>query len=78
MLAFVSSASLLGVEGHRVTVEVHASSGLPSYTIVGLPYASWGIGISAGSKPCARCCSTYFSRWILLIFAGRVHCQTMT
>ena len=40
MLAFVSSASLLGVEGHRVTVEVHASSGLPSYTIVGLPDAS--------------------------------------
>jgi magnesium chelatase family protein len=40
VLAFVSSASLLGVEGHRVTVEVHASSGLPSYTIVGLPDAS--------------------------------------
>ena len=40
MLAFVSSASLLGVEGHRVTVEVHASSGLPSYAIVGLPDAS--------------------------------------
>ena len=40
VLAFVSSASLLGVEGHRVTVEVHASDGLPSYTIVGLPDAS--------------------------------------
>src|SRR5688572_29230833 len=39
VLAFVSSTSLLGVEGHRVTAEVHASSGLPFYAIVGLPDA---------------------------------------
>jgi magnesium chelatase family protein len=39
VLASVSSASLLGVEGHRVTVEVHASNGLPSYTTVGMPDA---------------------------------------
>jgi magnesium chelatase family protein len=31
---------LLGVTGHRVTVEVHVSSGVPSFTIVGLPDAS--------------------------------------
>lgn len=40
MLATVSSASLLGCQGHPVTVEVHASQGVPSYTIVGLPDAS--------------------------------------
>ena len=37
MLASVVSATLLGVEGHLVTVEVHVSPGLPSYTVVGLP-----------------------------------------
>ena len=37
MFAAVCSATLLGVEGHRVTVEVHVSNGLPSFTIVGLP-----------------------------------------
>ena len=37
MLAAISSATLLGVEGHRVVVEVHVSSALPSFTIVGLP-----------------------------------------
>jgi magnesium chelatase family protein len=37
MFAAVSSATLLGVEGHRVTVEVHVSNGLPTLTIVGLP-----------------------------------------
>ena len=37
MLASVASATLLGVDGHVVTVEVHVSSGLPSFTIVGLP-----------------------------------------
>jgi magnesium chelatase family protein len=33
----VPSATLLGVEGHQVRVEVHASAGLPGFTIVGLP-----------------------------------------
>ncbi len=37
MFAAVSSATLLGVEGHRVTVEVHVSAGLPGFTVVGLP-----------------------------------------
>ena len=37
MLATVSSATLLGVDGHIVEVEVHISGGIPGYTIVGLP-----------------------------------------
>lgn len=40
MLAQVQSATILGVEGHRVQVEVHVAQGLPSFTIVGLPDAS--------------------------------------
>jgi magnesium chelatase family protein len=37
VLASVSSATLLGVEGRPVCVEVHVSSGLPGFTVVGLP-----------------------------------------
>ena len=37
MLASIRSATLLGVEGHAVTVEVHVSVGIPSFTLVGLP-----------------------------------------
>lgn len=37
MLATVRSATLLGADGHAVTVEVHVSQGLPGFTIVGLP-----------------------------------------
>ena len=37
MLAAVRSATFLGVEGRPVTVEVHVSSGLPGFQIVGLP-----------------------------------------
>ncbi len=40
MLAHVPSATVLGVEGHRVRVEVHVGNGLPSFTVVGLPDAS--------------------------------------
>ena len=40
MLATVSSATLAGVKGRPISVEVHVSSGLPSFTIVGLPDAS--------------------------------------
>jgi magnesium chelatase family protein len=40
MLACVRSAMLFGVEGLIVDVEVHVSSGLPSYTVVGLPDAA--------------------------------------
>ena len=40
MLAIATAATLVGVDGHVVTVEVHISSGLPSFTIVGLPDAA--------------------------------------
>ena len=40
MLATVSSATLVGVEGKAVSVEVHVTRGLPSFTVVGLPDAS--------------------------------------
>lgn len=40
MLGIVPSACLLGIDGHAVTVEVHVTSGLPSFTVVGLPDAS--------------------------------------
>jgi len=40
VLATVASATLLGVEGHPVRVEAHTSSGLPGYTVVGLPDTS--------------------------------------
>lgn len=40
MLATVASATLVGVEGRPIDVEVHVSRGLPSFTIVGLPDAS--------------------------------------
>lgn len=40
MLASVTSATLLGVRGHRVVVEAHVSSGLPGFSIVGLPDVS--------------------------------------
>ena len=40
VLAAVRSATLIGVDGQPVTVEVHVSSGLPAYQIVGLPDAA--------------------------------------
>jgi magnesium chelatase family protein len=40
VLAAVRSATLVGVDGQPVTVEVHVSQGLPSYTVVGLPDAA--------------------------------------
>jgi len=40
VLGVVPSASLLGVDGHAVTVEVHVSGGLPSFTVVGSPDAA--------------------------------------
>src|SRR6478752_6373561 len=39
VLASVRSATLVGVDGQLVTVEVHVSSGLPAYQVVGLPDA---------------------------------------
>ncbi len=40
MLASVRSAMLFGVEGLTLDVQVHVSTGLPSYTFVGLPDAA--------------------------------------
>ncbi len=40
MLATVPSATLVGVRGQSVQVEVHVGQGLPTFTLVGLPDAS--------------------------------------
>lgn len=40
MLAIVRSATLCGVRGHPVDVEVHVGNGLPGFTIVGQPDTS--------------------------------------
>ncbi len=40
MIATIPSATLLGVEGTPVEVEVHVSNGLPGFAVVGLPDAS--------------------------------------
>jgi magnesium chelatase family protein len=40
MLATIASATLLGVTGSPVRVEVHVSNGLPGFSIVGLPDTS--------------------------------------
>lgn len=40
MLATAISASVVGVDGLRVTVEAHVGRGLPGFTVVGLPDAS--------------------------------------
>ncbi len=40
MLARISAATLVGVVGHPVAVEVHVSNGLPGFTVVGLPDVS--------------------------------------
>ena len=37
MIATVPSATLFGVDGRPVTVEVHVAAGLPGFTIVGQP-----------------------------------------
>jgi magnesium chelatase family protein len=37
VIARAQSATLVGVDGRRVLVEVHVSNGLPGFTIVGLP-----------------------------------------
>jgi magnesium chelatase family protein len=40
VIASVPSATLLGVDGRPVAVEVHVSNGLPGFTVVGLPDAA--------------------------------------
>ena len=37
MLATIPASVLAGITGHPVSVEVHVSSGLPTFTVVGLP-----------------------------------------
>ena len=37
MLASIATATLLGIDGHAVRVEVHLGGGLPGFGIVGLP-----------------------------------------
>ena len=40
MIAAIPSATLLGVEGRPVDIEVHVSNGLPAFNVVGLPDAA--------------------------------------
>jgi len=40
VIATIPSATLLGIDGHRVAVEVHIGRGLPNFTVVGLPDAA--------------------------------------
>jgi magnesium chelatase family protein len=40
VIATIPSATVLGVEGRPVRVEVHVSNGLPSFNVVGLPDAA--------------------------------------
>jgi magnesium chelatase family protein len=40
VIATIPSATLLGVDGRPVSVEVHVSNGLPNFTVVGLPDAA--------------------------------------
>jgi magnesium chelatase family protein len=40
VLASIAAASLVGIDGHAVRVEVHVGTGLPTFTIVGLPDAA--------------------------------------
>ena len=40
-LSVIHSGAVLGVRPLAVTVETHLSSGLPSFSIVGLPETAW-------------------------------------
>jgi magnesium chelatase family protein len=40
LIATVPSATLLGIDGQPVSVEVHIGNGLPAFTVVGLPDAA--------------------------------------
>lgn len=40
MISIIPSATLLGVVGHPIAVEVHIAKGLPLFTVVGLPDAA--------------------------------------
>jgi len=47
VLATVHAATLLGVRGHPVRVEVHVDNGLPAFNVVGLPDERWGQAVAA-------------------------------
>ena len=51
MIATIPSAVLVGVDGTRVSVEVHVSNGLPGFTVVGLPDAAGAASHATGSGP---------------------------
>jgi len=40
VIAAIPSATVLGVQGRKILVEVHVSDGLPGFTVVGLPDAA--------------------------------------
>ena len=40
MLSIVKSMSLIGLDGHLISVQVDVSSGIPCFEVVGLPDAS--------------------------------------
>lgn len=40
LITMIASSTLLGVDAHPVIVEVHVASGLPSFSLVGLPDAA--------------------------------------
>ena len=54
MLASVDSAVLEGVDGRVVRVEVHVSTGLPGYTVVGLPDAAGRESAESARGVCCR------------------------
>jgi len=57
MIASIPSATLLGVRGRPVLVEVHVSNGLPGFTVVGLPDAACrghGTGFVPPCSPAAH------------------------
>ena len=54
MLASIPSATLHGVDGRPVFVEVHVSGGLPGFTVVGLPDAAVRESCYSDRRPSRR------------------------
>ena len=61
MLARIHTATLIGVHGHAVDVEVHVANGLPGFTMLGLPDESCrnvdAVGPTADHHPLEHQCS---------------------
>ena len=51
MLAIVSSATLLGLDGRYIRVEVDVAPGLPGFTIVGLADTALPARSRSASRP---------------------------